>query len=588
MTEPASEPHVNLPGLGKLREAVENAARAVPIGATVRGDGVAGLTVAVASVPDGMAGGILAGVNPLYGLYANIVGPIVGGAFAGTVLMVVSNTSAVSLVAGQSIARLPTEGRDGALFLMVILAGVIQLLFGLLKLGRLTRFVSYTVMTGFLAGISVILILSQLPVVTGIEASGDNKITQTLALFRNTDDVSIQTLVVAALAFIVAVLLLRTRLAKFASLLAIALPTLLLAIVQWDGVQVVDDVGQMPRGVPMPAMPPLEAVFDVLTGAFSVALVGLVQGAGVSQSVPNPDGSRGGASRDFMAQGAANIATGFFRGLPVGGSLSATALNVVSGARRRWAAIFAGIWMGIIVVGFPGVVSRVAMPALGALLILAGITSINPSEVAAVWRVGWSARLVVVVTFLATLVLPIQAAVAVGVVLSGLLYVNRASTDVTVVELIERTDGRVEERSAPKQLQGNRVTTLDVYGNLFFAGARTLERQLPRPDEANNPAVVLRLRGRTEFGATLVEVLSKYADDLRAANGRLYLAGLGREAHEHLVDSGKFRRSGPLRVYDATPIVGQSTRQAREDAEDWLESVNSEPRQQDSPMPDHL
>jgi SulP family sulfate permease len=571
------EPRVNLPGLGELRSAVENAARALPTGATLRRDGAAGLTVAVASVPDGMAGGVLAGVNPVYGLYANILGPVVGGIFSGTVLMVVSNTSAVSLVAGQSIEGLPREGRDGALFLMVILSGALQVLFGFLRLGRLTRFVSYTVMTGFLAGIAVILILSQLPVVTGIEAEGENRVTQALALVSSLDGVSVRTLAVAALAVIVAIVLPRTRLRKFASLLAIALPTLLLAMVSWDGVQVVGDVGEMPRGMPMPVIPPFETLFDVFTGAISVALIGLVQGAGVSQSVPNPDGTRGSASRDFVAQGAANIAAGFFRGLPVGGSLSSTALNVVSGARRRWAAIFAGIWMAVIVVGFPGVVSRVAMPALGALLILAGITSIKPSEVVAVWRVGWSARLVAIVTFLATLVLPIQGAVAVGVVLSGLLYVNRASTDVTLVELIEHGDGRVEERRAPGRLQGNRVTVLDVYGHLFFAGARTLERQLPRPEKAENPAVVLRLRGRTELGATLVDVLSKYADELRQVNGRLYLAGIGRQADEHLIETGKFRRSGPLRVYDATPIVGQSTGRAHEDADDWLESVHPEP-----------
>lgn len=573
-----SEDRVHLPGLGELRAAVAHAAHAMPSVATLRRDGVAGLSVAVAGVPDGMAGGILAGVNPVYGLYANILGPIVGGIFSGTVLMVISNTSAVSLVAGQSILGVSGDGRDGALFLMVILSGVIQVLFGLFKLGRLTRFVSYTVMTGFLAGIAVILILSQLPTITGIEADGDNRITQTLGLFGNLGDVSIPTVVVAALAFIIAIVLLRTRLRKFASLLAIALPTLFLAMVQWDGVRVVADFGERPRGVPMPAMPPLEAFLDVLTGALSVAVIGLVQGAGISQSVPNPDGSRGSASRDFIAQGAANMAAGFFRGLPVGGSLGATALNVVSGARRRWAAIFAGIWMAVILVGFPGVVARVAMPALGALLILAAITSIKPSEVAAVWRVGSSARLVVIATFIATLVLPIQAAVALGVVLSAFLYVNRASTDVTLVERIERSDGRIEERSAPRKLQGNRVTTLDVYGHLFFAGARTLERQLPRPDKAENPAVVLRLRGRTELGATLVEVLSKYADELREVNGRLYLAGIGRHAEEHLIETGKFRRSGPLRVYDATSIVGESTRQAREDAEDWLESVNPEPR----------
>ena len=163
----------------------------------------------------------------------------------------------------------------------------------------------------------------------------------------------------------------------------------------------------------------------MITGALAVAVIILVQGAGVSQSVPNPDGSRRSASRDFIAQGAANVASGLFRGLPVGGSLSTTALTVISGAGSRWAAIFAGLWMALLVVVFPGLVSYVAMPALGVLLIFASLSTIKPSEAMSIWNTGWSSRLAIVTTFLSTLLLPIQAAVGLGVVLSALLYRER-------------------------------------------------------------------------------------------------------------------------------------------------------------------
>src|SRR6185436_10482313 len=99
----------------------------------------------------------------------------------------------------------------------------------------------------------------------------------------------------------------------------------------------------------------------VVTGALAIAAIVLVQGAGVSQSVPNPDGSRRSMSRDFIGQGIANLASGVMRGLPVGGSLSTTALSIVSGARTRWAAILAGVWMAVIVLAFPTLVGYVAM-----------------------------------------------------------------------------------------------------------------------------------------------------------------------------------------------------------------------------------
>ena len=226
--------------------------------------------------------------------------------------------------------------------------------------------------------------------------------------------------------------------------------------------------------------------------------------------------------------------------------------------------------MAVLVIGVPGLVSYVVMPALGALLILAGAGSVKPRTLRAVWYTGWPSRLAAVTTFLCTLFLPIQAAVAIGVVLAALLHMNESSADVSIVELVERDDGRLEEREPSARLRGDGVTVLDVYGNLFYAGARTLEQRLPRPAGERRPVVVLRLRGRTNLGATLVDVLSNYADDLRAAGGRLYLSGIDPRARAQVARTGKLGLDGPVRLYEATPVLGESTRAALGDAEGWL------------------
>jgi SulP family sulfate permease len=539
---------------------------------------LAGLNSAVSSVPDGMASGLLAGVNPIYGLYACMVGPIAGGIFSSTRLMVVATTSASALAVGQALSSLPSgPPRDSALFLMVILVGLFQVLFGVMGLGRFVRFVSYSVMTGFIIGIAVLTILSQLPTISGYQPEGDNKVTQTLNLVANAGQLNYLSLALAVLTLVLAVALPLTKLGNYGRLLAIIVPSVLVVLLQLGSVQTVEDVGEIPSGVPTPVLPSLfDVTFDVVTGALAIAAIILVQGAGVSQSVPNPDGSRRSMSRDFMAQGAANIVSGLFRGLPVGGSLSTTALTVLSGARSHWAPIFAGLWMAVIVVLFPGLVSLVAMPALGALLIIASLSTIKPGEAVSIWNTGWPSRLAIVTTFLTTLFLPIQAAVGIGVALSALLYLNESSTDVSIVELVERPDGRIEERKPPKQLPGDTVTVLDVYGHLFYAGARTLERLLPRPQGARHPMVILRLRGRTTVGATLVEVLANYAGKLKAVEGRLYLTGISEGAYEQIARTGKLSLSGPVRAYEATPIVGESTREAYADAQTWLADVSGE------------
>ena len=118
-----------------------------------------------------------------------------------------------------------------------------------------------------------------------------------------------------------------------------------------------------------------------VTGALAVAAVVLVQGAGVAESAPNPDGSFSKPNRDFVAQGAGNLASGLFKGQPVGGSVGQTALNIAAGARTRWAAIFSGLWLLVILIVFSGLVGRVAMPTLAAILIFAAAASIRFSRI---------------------------------------------------------------------------------------------------------------------------------------------------------------------------------------------------------------
>jgi SulP family sulfate permease len=578
LPQPADpELEVDQPGLSALRQAVathfRRRLRAPP---SWHDDGIAGVSIGVANVPDGMANGLLVGVSPMYGLYAAMIGPFVGGVASSAQLMVVTTTAAASLTASQSLSGVPPDRRAAALFALVVLAGIFLVIAGVIGLGRLTNFVSYSVLTGFLAGISILLVLSQLPTVTGYAAVGSNRVLQTADLIAHAGQIDLASLAVAVLTLVLAIWLPRTSLGGVGRLVAIAVPSALVGLARLSSVPVVGDLGEIPRSIPWPDLPGLKEFAPVVTGAVSVALVVLVQGVGVSQTVPNPDGERTSVRRDLIAQGAANVASGLVHGLPVGGSLSATALGVIAGARTRWASILAGLSVAIIVLGLPGLVALVAMPSLGALLVLAGLGGLKPREMWAVANTGWPSLLAGATTFVGTLFLPIQGAVGLGVVLSALLYVGTASADVSVVELRERADGAVEERRAPSRLESNQPTTLDIYGHLFYAGARTLEELLPSVGEARQPVVIIRLRGRHTLGATLLEVLARYADRLHNAGGRLYLTGISEHAYDQIIRTGKLRLTGPVRVYQATPVVGESTREARADARTWLVGSSGE------------
>ncbi len=530
---------------------------------------MAGLPGAIGSVPDGMAASVLVGVNPIHGLYASIVGPFVGGLTASTTRMLVSTTSAASLAAASALSGVPSSDRAASLFLLVAFAGVLMVIAAILKLGRYTRFVSQSVMQGFLAGVAVNIIAGQIPDVMSVSASGGFSIAKAFDALRHVADASGPALLCAALTVLAAVGLGRTRLHQVAAVASIVVPTVVVAAFSLD-VLIVADLGDIPTGVPLPHLPAFRLLTpEIVFGAIAVSAIVLIQGVGVAESVPKDPGEVSDVSRDFLAQGAANIASGVFRGLPVGGSVGQTALNLASGARTRWAAVFSGLWLLAIVVALGGLVGRVPIASLAALLIVAGIQAIRFGELRAVWSVGTRSRVALVVTFVAALVLPIAAAVAVGVMVSLMMQLGREAADLRVVRLEPRPGGVLAVVDAPAELPSRAVTVLDVYGSLFYAGARTLEARLPDPAEARHPVVVLRMRGRSTPTATFVAVLKAYAQRLDAVGGHLIVSGIDADLADDYV---RALDGTSIETVVADAVLGRATLTAVRRGEQWLQS----------------
>jgi sulfate permease, SulP family len=540
-----------------------------PERAHLRADILAGLPGAISSVPDGMAAAVLAGINPVQGLYAGFSGRIAGGLSSDTRMMVITTTSAAALATGSALQDVAPDRRLQAVGLLVILVGVVLVAAGIVRLGRYTRFVSYSVMVGFLSGIAVNIVCGQIADLTGAPAQGAFPLAKAVDVLSHPGSINLASLYTGLGALAILVIMSRTRFAVMSALVALVIPTAVVALAGASSVARVGDQGDIPRGIPVPQLPDVRLLsVNLVIGAFAIAAIILVQGAGVAEAAPNPGQAHPNPNQDIIAQGIGNLAAGFFRGVPVGGSVGQTALNVSVGARTRWASIWSGVWMLVILAIFSGLVRRIAVPTLGAILIVAAVSSLRPGEIATIMRTGHTSQIAVVTTFAATLFLPVAAAVGIGVALSLLLQLNQEAMDLTVVQLIPREDGRFEERQPPATLASHQVTVLDVYGSLLYAGARTLEAHLPDPGKAQAPVVVLRLRGRTGLGSTFVKVAADYAGRLADAGGRLYLSGLQPSLSEQLNRTGQLE--GPVRSFEATPVVGESTQAAYADAEAWL------------------
>lgn len=540
---------------------------------TVKDDAMAGLVLGVESVPDGLASGLLAGVNPVAGLYSYMFGLAGGALFTSTAFMAVQGTGAMAII----VADVDLAARDDpsrALFTLSVLTGVVMILAGILRLGSVLRFVSNSVMTGFITAVGINIVLGQLDDFTGYAAEGGGRLTRTLNLLLNFWKVDLPTLTVGVVTIALIVGLQKTRLGALGLVVAVfagSAVAALFGVFDYD-VDRVRDIVDVPRSLPLLTMPVFRDVPTLIIPALSLAFVGLVQGAGVSAGFPNDDGTPQDESQDFVGQGAGNIAAGLFQGMPVGGSMSASSLMASAGAKTRSAAFFAAGVMAVVILLFGGIIELVAMPSLAALLIVVGIGTIRPSRVLSVAKTGPVPLTVMSITLVLTLVIPLQFAVLVGVGISTILFVLRQSTQLVVRRLVFHDDGRVEEVDPPDTIPPDTVMALQPYGALFFATASTLLEQMPTvTPESRNSVVILRIRGADDAGATLIDVIKTLASSLQEVDSKLVIVTGNRNVIRQLRVTGATEIIGAANIYRSSSFLGESSRQAHDDAVRWID-----------------
>ena len=272
------------------------------------------------------------------------------------------------------------------------------------------------------------------------------------------------------------------------------------------------------------------------------------------------------------------MAAGLVGGLPAGGSISGTALVISSGARSRWANILAGLFVALIVLVAAPLVKLIPMPALAALLIVIGFQGLRIEQAVTIWHTSRVSTSVMALTFLATLFIPLQYAVLIGVALSIVLYVARQSNKVELTELVLTPGGFPLEQPAPKELPSGQFTMLQVYGSLFFAAAKNLEEILPAVDNTTHAVVALGMRGRGEIGSTFITVLQRYAEALQTHDSRLMLVGIDPAVYQQLSKTGLVKTIGEENIFLATAQVGAAMNEAAAAAFDWLDLAPPGPR----------
>ena len=362
----------------------------------------------------------------------------------------------------------------------------------------------------------------------------------------------------------------------FATLIALVVVTVGVTLMHLD-VEKVGDIAAIPNALPPFVVPHFAAIPGLLLGGLAVALVGLAQAAGISAAVPNPDRSRPSTSGDFVAQGAANLAGGFFGALPTGGSLSRTGVAVSAGARTRWAGIFAGIWLAVLVLLAGSVAELIPMPVIGGLILVIGAELIAGrwADITLVLRTAPLSAVAMVVTFLATTQLPLHTAILIGAITSLVLYCVKASQSASLVALRPVGDGGWERSEVPDRAPSDEVTVLHYNGIGLFAEVPRIDEEWPTVDYSHHAVVVLSLGTIPDVPSSKVlKSLRRWATDLHDNGGRLIIAGVSPATARELTAGGVAELIGPDAIVPASTRVFGALDEAVARGTQWIAGQN--------------
>ena len=513
--------------------------------ATLRRDLLAGLTVAAISLPQAMAYALLAGVDPRFGLYSAIVVTAIASVFGSSSHLINGPTSAISLVVFSALAFFDPDQRieaAEAMFLLGAMVGTIQILIAVFRLGDLTRYISESVILGFMTGAAVLLAIGQIGNALGVrdKGTGAQHVLYRLWLtLSQGDPVNLQAAGIAAATLVLALafrrLVRRHRLPQFDMLLVLVLVSVAAFLAGWTqpglaGKTRIATAGTVPASLPVPHIPAVDLGWAVhlAPDALAIAFLGLLEALAIAKSIANHTRQPLDFNRQCLAEGLANLAGGFFQCLPGSGSLSRSAINFQAGGATRFSGIITAAAVAFAVLALAPLARYVPKPALAALLLVTAARLIDTKRLAYTIRASRIDAGVLAITAFTALALGLDQAILIGVGLSILLFVPRAAR-LKAAELIVDPDGIVRERR-PGDQPPAALVLYDLEGELFFGASPELDRHFAALDRRCRrdgiKRVILRVKRVRNPDVVCLERLEHFLRECERHGVTVLLAGI--------------------------------------------------------------
>jgi SulP family sulfate permease len=436
------------------------------------GDLIGGLTAAIIALPLALAFGVASGLGAIAGLYGAIACGIFAALFGGTPGQVSGPTGPMTVVAAGLFMAHPDQ--PGAIFTAIIVAGLLQIVLGILRLGELIHYIPYPVISGFMTGIGVIIIILQLPVMFGLKGSGD--VRDMLALFpriRSELDPAATALGVTTFAIIVALKKLVPRVPG--TLVALVFATIVAVVFEL----LVPNIGPIPREVPTPKIPQLGlAEFRIIAqAAIALALLGSLDSLLTSVVVDRLTNTRHNSNRELVGQGIGNMASGLIGGLPGAGATMRSVVNIRSGGKTNLSGVVHGLVLLAVLLGLRTLTAHIPLACLAAILIHVGISIIDYRGLRSVFTAPRSDTAVMVIVLGLTVFVDLIVAVVVGIALASVLFVKKFA------DSQPSEHGTVPEPILPEDFPAQLRDQIYIYtfkGPLFFGEAKNFSAVMSR------------------------------------------------------------------------------------------------------------
>ncbi len=505
-------------------------------------DITAGFIVAIIALPLSIALALASGATPEQGLYTAIVAGFVISFLGGSRVQIAGPTAAFASIVAGIIA---TNGFSG-LVIATIIAGIILILMGVFKLGSLIKFIPFTITTGFTSGIAVTILVGQVKDFFGLTFSHSpiETVDKVKEIVASAGTLNIEATIIGGVTLLILILLPKVLKKIPPSLIAILVSALLVKFLDLN-VLTIGDLYEISSKPPMPSLPEFsfETVRAVVPDAFTIAILAAVESLLSCVVADGMVGSRHNSNMELIAQGAGNICSALFGGIPATGAIARTAANIKNGGRTPIAGMVHAVILLLVLLVLMPLASYIPMPAIAAILFVVAYNMSEWREFVHICKKSPKSDVVVLVTtFVLTIVFDLVVAICVGIVLATLLFMKRMSDETNAYGWKEIDEATDKENINLKEIPEG-VAVFEITGPVFFGAATKIADAILSYGKHKN-VLILRMRSVPTIDATGLHAFEDILEALEKKNVKLIVSHANEQPLGALKKSGLYKKIG--------------------------------------------